>query len=222
MINDLWLIQKSTVEGIGDATKEKLGITEEIPVTEIENSIRSIPAQKPEQEKSFTISKNGSYTIEPDEGSVLTKVSVTENNRYESRWWQLFKKEITEIVEDDIISLTEYPRYMFGHCYNLTKVIFPSYITKIGARCFFACTKLGTTENLIIPATVKEIDEYAFGSCTGLTKVSIRGKPTSMASNAFSNCSNIANAYVSWGEGQVANEPWGLPSGCKIHWNYGS
>jgi hypothetical protein len=84
--NDLWLIQKSTVEGIGQATREKLGITEEIPVPNIENEIRSIPAPKPEQTKALEVTANGTYTIVPDEGSVLTEVTVTEANPFQDKW----------------------------------------------------------------------------------------------------------------------------------------
>lgn len=46
----------------------------------------------------------------------------------------------------------------------------------------------------------------------------MRGKPDSIASNAFSNCGNIAHLYVSWGEGQVANAPWGAAN-ATIHYN---
>ena len=220
---DLWAIEPATVQDITSATREKLNTTEEILTEDIADLIRSIPSQKPEEEKSVELTKNGTYTIEPEEGKVITKVTVTENNPYEGRWLEVLNRSITSISEEDIADVDKYGPYIFGHCYNLTHVPFPAHITSIGSRCFFACTKLGTTENLIIPATVKSIGEYAFGSCTGLTKVSIRGKPDSIAINAFSNCGNIAHAYVSWGPGEVANEPWGLSeTKCQMHWNYGS
>ena len=221
MSNDLWLIQKSTVEGIGDATREKLGITEEIPVTEIEDSIRAIAAQKPEQTKILEVTANGTYTIEPDEGSVLIGVTVTEANPFQNKWTKLMNRTIEQVTRDDVVGLTEYSKYIFGHCYSLKSIVFPAEITAIRARAFYGCNKLGTEGYLIFPNTIKVIEDYAFGGCTGLTQVSFRGTPDSISSNAFSNCSNMKHIYVPWSEGAVANEPWGA-SAAKIHYNYGS
>lgn len=219
--NDLWLIQKSTVEGIGQATREKLGITEEIPVPNIENEIRSIPAPKPEQTKTLEVTANGTYTVTPDEGSVLTEVTVTEANPFQDKWDQLLKRTITQITRADVVGLTKYGSYTFGHCYNLVAIVFPPEITAIGARAFYACTSLGTQGYLIFPNTIKTIDEHSFGACLGLTQVSFRGKPTSIASNAFTGCTNLKHIYVPWASGAVANAPWGAGN-ATIHYNYGS
>lgn len=222
MSDDLWLIQKSTVEGIGDATREKLGITEEIPVIEIEDSIRAIPAQKPEQTKTLEVTANGIYTIEPDEGQVLTGVTVTEANPFQDKWKQLMNRTIKQITRDDVVGLTGYGKYVCGHCTALYAIVFPEHMTFIGDRAFYGCVSLGTQEHLVIPATIKEIGQHAFGMCTGLTQVSIRGKPNSIASNAFTGCSNLKHAYLGWGQNELPNSRWGLPDTCEIHWNYGS
>ena len=40
-----------------------------------------------------------------------------------------------------------------------------------------------------------------------------------IAENAFSNCASLQTINVSWGEGEVANAPWGAPK-ATINYNY--
>lgn len=76
---DTYFIQKQTLVSIADAVREKKGTSAEIPVTELASQIRGISTQKPEQKKSITVTANGTQTVSPDSGKVLSGVTVNVN-----------------------------------------------------------------------------------------------------------------------------------------------
>lgn len=217
--NELWLIQKSTVEGIGQATKEKLGITEEIPVPNIENEIRSIPAPKPEQTKTIEITENGTYPIIPDEGYALIGIEVTANNPYQDKWDLLVNRTITQITAEDLADVTKITNYVFAGCINLQTCAMPAHLTAIGTRAFYGCSNLGTGGvTLSIPAGITSIGEHAFGYCGSLTTIRFKGTPSNIASNVFTSSPGITHIYVPWAKNAVANAPWGAAN-ATIHYN---
>ena len=65
--------------GVANAIRTKKGTTAKINPQNFETEIGSITGSKPEQEKPITITINGSQTVTPDEGKVLSKVTITTN-----------------------------------------------------------------------------------------------------------------------------------------------
>ena len=61
------------------AIRTKKGTSDLINPQNFESEISSIKTEKPEQEKSISISTNGTTEVTPDSGKVLSKVSVTTN-----------------------------------------------------------------------------------------------------------------------------------------------
>lgn len=65
--------------GVAGAIRTKKGTSSLINPQNFESEISSIKTEKPEQEKSISISTNGTTEVTPDIGKVLSKVSVTTN-----------------------------------------------------------------------------------------------------------------------------------------------
>lgn len=65
--------------GVADAIRTKKGTSGLINPQDFESEISSIRTEKPEQEKSVSISTNGTTEVTPDTGKALSKVTVTTN-----------------------------------------------------------------------------------------------------------------------------------------------
>ena len=65
--------------GVADAIRTKKGTSGLINPQDFESEISSIKTEKPEQEKSVSISTNGTTEVTPDSGKALSKVTVTTN-----------------------------------------------------------------------------------------------------------------------------------------------
>lgn len=59
----------------------------------------------------------------------------------------------------------------------------------------------------------------AFYLCQELAKVQFQGTPQALSSNCFISCSALTTINVPWGEGEVANAPWGATN-ATINYNY--
>lgn len=64
---------------LADGIRAKKGTTGTINPQNFRSEIASIKTEKPEQTKTVTITENGTITITPDSGKVLTAVTVTTN-----------------------------------------------------------------------------------------------------------------------------------------------
>ncbi len=73
---------------------------------------------------------------------------------------------------------------------NIQTATVESGIKTIPDSLFYKCTEL---ENVIIPATVEEIDRLAFAYCTNLKSLSIPNGVTEINALAFSDCSNLSS-----------------------------
>ena len=82
-------------------------------------------------------------------------------------------------------SITEIGAGAFGHCTDLTSIIFPNSVKHIGPAAFFACTGLAS---IIIPNSVEKIEAYAFMDCTKLSTVFISESVVEIGIRAFQDC----------------------------------
>lgn len=65
--------------GVAGAIRTKKGTTAKIDPQDFESEIGSIDTAKPEQTKTLTVTENGTQTVKPDTGKVLSGVTVTTN-----------------------------------------------------------------------------------------------------------------------------------------------
>lgn len=65
--------------GVAGAIRTKKGTTALINPQDFESEISSIDTAKPEQNKTLTVTENGTQTVKPDTGKVLSGVTVTTN-----------------------------------------------------------------------------------------------------------------------------------------------
>lgn len=143
-------------------------------------------------------------------------------------------------------SLTSIGAQAFRGCTNLAgtvdlKNVVTVYSTAFRDSAKIAALNLGTKledirdtafrgltaiTSIEFPGTLNRIQSSAFYGCTALKTVTFvkgnRNYPTSgLAADIFSGCTALTDIYVYWAQGQVANAPWGAPSGCKIHYTDG-
>lgn len=76
---------------------------------------------------------------------------------------------------------------------NVTKVVLPDGLTKIGKYAFGSSTKLTT---IIMKEGILNIGKYAFKNCTNLTSIVIPASVTNMDISAFDNCTNLLNINI--------------------------
>lgn len=91
--------------------------------------------------------------------------------------------------------------YVLTNTYpNVTKIVFPNTITKIGNNAFYDCDNL---TSIIIPSSVTSIGTDAFRSCDNLTDVTIPSSVTYFGSCAFSSTPWVSEQSTSSENGLV-------------------
>ena len=91
------------------------------------------------------------------------------------------------------ISLSSIDAHAFRECVNLTSIIIPNGVTKIGDDAFFKCNKLAS---VTIPNSVTSIEGLAFYECSSLTSITIPNSVASIGGSAFAYCSSLNNIII--------------------------
>ena len=176
---------------------------------------------KVEQEKSITITENGSTSVTPDTGKTLSKVNITTNVPQSGNVTKglVFSEYDTdgyphkaEFVGTWSSIPKEYCQNVFGksNVYKyLTTVAIPNGVTSIGDYAFNGCSGLASIE---IPDSVTNIEGYAFAYCISLTSIVIPNDITNINPNTFSYCSNLTNIVI---PNSVTSIVWSTFSGCS-------
>lgn len=81
----------------------------------------------------------------------------------------------------------------FSLCNNITNIIIPNSVTRIGCFAFSSCSSI---TNITIPNGVTSIDHYAFANCSSLTSVAIKTKNATFRSYVFDDCLNLRTIYL--------------------------
>ena len=89
------------------------------------------------------------------------------------------------------------PLYYAHHLYlgdnEITDLVIPNSVTKIGNGAFSSCTGL---TSVTIPNSVTEIGNAAFKDCEGLTSLTIGNSVTTIGRSAFSFCTGLTSVVV--------------------------
>lgn len=131
-----------------------------------------------------------------------------------------FRKNLLSIAGQipDTVTHIDADAFAYGGNSNWEITKLPSNLTYIGSNAFMCYRKLLITE---IPATVDYVGSSAFHGVydkTSLTLIKFLGTPTTVGTDAFINNTALADIYVPWAEGAVANAPWGATN-ATIHYN---
>ena len=81
----------------------------------------------------------------------------------------------------------------FQSCNNLSKVILPSSLVKIGDYSFNKCDNL---VSITLPQGVQVIGVYAFQGCSNLNKINLPQALTTIESRAFSACTSLREVSI--------------------------
>ena len=99
--------------------------------------------------------------------------------------------EVTDLVIPE--SVTKIGNYAFYGCTGLTSVTIGNSVTSIGESAFEDCESL---TSVTIPDSVTSIGYSAFNGCTGLTGVTIPNSVTSIGNSAFSHCTGLTSVTI--------------------------
>lgn len=197
-----YIIQDTTLMGIADSIRAKTGKTDSIPVPDMRSQIDSIPSGGDDETLKGIIDRSITSITIPDG---VTKIG-----------WATFNSctKLSSVTLPD--EITTFDTNSFSGCSNLETINFPKSLYIIRNNAFSGCSKL---KSIVFPENLKNIYYGAFQSCTGLICITFKGTPTSVVSNVFNGCTNLTTINVPWGEGEIANAPWGAVN-AEINYNY--
>lgn len=137
---------------------------------------------KEEQEKSITITKNGTTEITPDENKVLSKVVV--NTSVLDTFMARLKNELIDFHTDEVVSI---PTHCFYGCSNLRKCSTPN-ATSYGTYAFYGCRSV---EYVDFGKMKTNFFVTIIGGCHKLKHLIFRSDTLVPLPNVFSNVSSI-------------------------------
>lgn len=232
----------SDLKNVADSIREKSGAIGSLTFPDgFKSTVDNIQKAKPEQTKTQYAALNQTYTITPDEGKVLSSVTVNVNVEPQTQYKNMILDEfMTNIIDENgfpriyitpdegkfleevcvdaispwlfIRSLIE-KKLMNGLSEQL--VIPDDFLSNIGEYAFY---KMSGISEVIIPPLIC-ILEHAFGNCTNLTTVTFHGAPSVIWDDVFSGCNNLTIINVPWAEGEIHGAPWGATN-ATINYNY--
>lgn len=123
-----------------------------------------------------------------DEG--ITAIYDGSDNSYSSQAFGNID-ELTKVVLPT--SLEKIGAHSFDECDNLSNINIPSNVTEIGGSAFCECTSI---TDIIIPDGVKKIEGKTFLGCSNLVSVNIPNSLTTIKGSAFNGCSNLSDIMI--------------------------
>lgn len=202
------VMPKSDYVSACDAIRAKSGSTELIKSNELADAINQLGTYKEEQEKTIDITKNGTTEIPPDEGKVLSKVTVNVDVPSEDTYHQLFWNNY-QCFGDRV----DYEKafYNAGHTIWIADMIQPIYdfTVNIANSMFRGLTDLtdfntfledrNVTFNFILSPQNQALASagYMFSGCTSLKSVvGLNCEKVSTIIYMFNSCHNLETVHL--------------------------
>ena len=205
-----YLTNTADLTAVADAIRAKGGTSAPLAYPSgFVSAIQAIPSgsAKEEQEKTVTITANGTVEITPDAGKTLSKATAVVNvptsggsdvlNSFLERTitGEYTNNEITTLgsyaLEECDLTSVNFPAvthidvYVFKNCKKLKSVNFPA-ATFISTGCFSGCTALSNVE---LPVA-KTVQATIFYNCTALERVDFP-VVSNIGSSVFNRCSAL-------------------------------
>lgn len=155
--------------------------------------VGSLVGKLPEEEKTITITENGTTEVNATDGKAMTKVVVTTNVAIDNKVGQIVDGSITELTAGDLEGATKLRDSIFSQYSSLTKVAIPSSVISIGNEAFYNCRSL---TDITIGNDVTSIGESAFYGCSSLTSVTIPNSVKTVGNYMFYECNKLANVVI--------------------------
>lgn len=173
---------EADLTSVADSIRAKGGTTEalEFPLG-MKQAVESIQTgiTKPEQEKTIEITENGTTEVTPDEGKVLSKVTVTTNVESGGGAGG------SDIPEHAVIAFTDYnelgfPTTLINNCTDNStlNMIFTSSIANVGRIPRHI-------QKIVVPDHVTVIGNYSFTTMQNLQEISCWDNIESIGEGAF-------------------------------------
>ena len=113
----------------------------------------------------------------PNDIEEITYIEADESSRKD-----IYQKYVNMITENG-----ELIKVLKGN--NGDEITVPDNISKLGGKCFYACS--GFLKKVILPDNLEEISNDAFQSCYKLEEITIPDNVSVIGSKAFYNCSSL-------------------------------
>ena len=174
---------------IANAIRAKSGTSAQLNFPDgFTDAVKAIQSAKPEQTKTVDIPSNGTTTVTPDNGNVLSAVTVNVNvsNKTEAED-ALLNRSIRTYTNDRLISVGA---YAFCFCSDLTDVQMNK-VETIGASAFNGCRSLNEAN---FPS-VTAVTTSAFVSCVALKRIELP-LVASFGATVFQQCSSLNTLII--------------------------
>ena len=101
---------------------------------------------------------------------------------------KMINSKLAYLTYIELRDLDNIPSECFKNCINLSKIIIPKSLTKLGNNCFENCVNL---RNIELPNNLIEIGNECFKNCINLSKIIIPKNLTKLGDNCFENCNKL-------------------------------
>ena len=122
------------------------------------------------------------------EGRRVTEVVGIRRDR---RYFSVFQKNITSVLIPD--SVTRIGENAFRDCTSLASVVIPDSVTSIGGYAFYGCTSLASAEVLVIDTSRAK---QTIAQCPCSVRVKIKNSVTSIGEDAFKDCKKLVSVEI--------------------------
>lgn len=197
-------IKLSTLEGIGDAVREKEGSTEPIPVNALADRIGALQIGGGEN-KFLQLADRTITEVTAEDLSGITQIGTSAFDYCTSLTSAIIPNNITSIGNRAFYycaslktleigeGVTQIGSEMCNYCSSLTSIIIPGGVTNIGDSVFNSCRSL---KSVVIGEGVKTIGFYMFQNCYELTSVTLPNTITSIQNYAFAYCTQLRELTI--------------------------
>lgn len=165
------------------------------------------PTQQPEESEVPALDEM-TYTFDAATGTLTCSgggevidddwLDVVKNTLFETDNYRAAAEVKKVVVERGITSLA---RDAFESCQNLTEVVLPDTLTRIG-ECAFQRTAL---TSIAIPESVTEFGYQAFEDCQTLSSVNLPGDLTEIPNELFMGCTNLTSIEIPKGVTRIGS-----------------